>query len=184
MFKDAAVGLLKTVAPTIATAVLGPLGGVAIGFLSKKLLGKDNATADEISNFVTQMRDPEQLVQLKALDQEFKLKMEELGVKTFELEVDDRKSAREMAIKSDKMAILQIVVAVLTMGLFCVTNYLIITGGVVTQDTQTALIVGTAIGNIATLTGVVFSFLYGTTKDSGRKTDELSKALQSSITGK
>ncbi len=87
--------LVRSVAPTIGAALGGPMGGVAAKFLAEKFLGKPDASEAEIADFVA-TASPDQLAKLRQLDYEFKLAMRKLGVDVFRLEVEDRKSAREM----------------------------------------------------------------------------------------
>src|SRR5689334_25251012 len=93
--------LLREVAPTLAgvigTAVggpVGPLAGAAVKFLGEKLLGKPDATPDEVEQAVATMP-PDKLLELRALDNAFKVRMTELGFRPQELEIEDRKEDRK-----------------------------------------------------------------------------------------
>ena len=92
---DALKGIVKTVAPTIGTALGGPAGGMATKFLAEKLLGKSDATEEDIEQSILGAS-PETMLQLKKLDRDFEMQMKQLGVDVFKLEVEDRKSARDM----------------------------------------------------------------------------------------
>lgn len=98
---------LSVVAPTVATALGGPLAGTAVRQLSKKLLGKDNATEEEIANFI-ENANPTQLAEIKKIESEFKIEMEKLNVDLARIESGDRDSARkrEMDLKDKTPAIL------------------------------------------------------------------------------
>ena len=86
--------VVGSIAPTIATALGGPLAGVATKFLADTVLGKD-ATEDELGEYIIGAT-PEQLASIKKADQDFKAKMRELDIDVERLAVDDRKSAREL----------------------------------------------------------------------------------------
>lgn len=86
--------LLTNIAPTIATALGGPAAGIAVKFLSDKLLGKPNATPEEIAQAINSAT-PEQLIKLKELDANFAIEMGRQGVDLYKTEVDDRKDARK-----------------------------------------------------------------------------------------
>lgn len=86
--------VVGSIAPTIATALGGPLAGVATKFLADTVLGKD-ASEEEIGDYIIGAT-PEQLAAIKKADQEFKAKMKELEIDVERLAVDDRKSAREL----------------------------------------------------------------------------------------
>lgn len=87
---------LSVVAPTLATALGGPLAGTAANFIAKKLLGKDTATNEEIQGLIVGAT-PEQLADLKSLELDFKVKMKELGVEVKRLDNKDRADARDLA---------------------------------------------------------------------------------------
>lgn len=88
--------LVANIAPVLGTALGGPAAGVATKFIADKLLGKEQATEQEIAQFIGSAS-PEVLKELKQLDYEFQTKMAELGVDVYRLQVEDRKSARELA---------------------------------------------------------------------------------------
>lgn len=67
--------ILKSVAPTIATALGGPLAGAAVSFLSSKL-GVDPAVVEQT---VAGMG-PADLVKIKELDNDFQLEMAKVGI--------------------------------------------------------------------------------------------------------
>ncbi len=87
--------LVKSVAPVLGTALGGPMGGAAAKFIGDKLLGNPDATEEDLSDYILGAS-PDQLAELKKLDQDFKLKMRELDVDVFKLENEDRASAREL----------------------------------------------------------------------------------------
>jgi hypothetical protein len=112
---------LKAIAPTVATALTGPLGGAAVAALSKKLLGKDDATVDEIGAVIAGSK-PEDLLKLKELEIEFKEQMANLGIELDKLEVEDRKDARarQIALKDwvpSALAFIIVSALMITMGL-------------------------------------------------------------------
>ena len=67
---------LAAIAPTLATAIGGPLAGGAVKFLSGKLLG-DDANIQDLEKLVTNAS-PDQLAEIKRLDNQFKLEMEKI----------------------------------------------------------------------------------------------------------
>jgi hypothetical protein len=86
---DKLVDMLKGAAPTLATAVAGPMGGMAIKMIADKLGVPDSVNA--VTEAIQQ--NPNLVMNLKELD-----------LKAFEKEVEDRKDARAMAtvaLKSD-----------------------------------------------------------------------------------
>lgn len=88
--------VVRTVAPAIGTALGTPVTGMAVKFLADAFLGKPDATEEEVAAAV-QGATPDQMLKLKQLDLEFKTKMKQLDIDVFAMEVDDRKSARDLA---------------------------------------------------------------------------------------
>ena len=88
-------GLLKSVvgavAPTLGTALGGPMGGMAAKMISE-VLGVPN-TPKAIDKAI-QEATPEQMLELKKAEQQFELQMKELSVDVFKLETADIQDAR------------------------------------------------------------------------------------------
>ena len=93
--------LISTVAPWIGTALGSPLGGVAVSSICDAL-GLSDKSEDAIKQDLSGTT-LEQLLALKKADQEFQIKMQELGftqIKDLEmLAVQDRGSARKREIE-------------------------------------------------------------------------------------
>ena len=85
--------VLGVVAPTIGTALGGPMGGVAARTLATSLLGKSDATEQEIISAVTGAS-PEQLAMLKNAELEFQTEMKKLDIDLARINMQDRDSAR------------------------------------------------------------------------------------------
>ena len=114
--------ILSSVAPTIATALGGPFAGTAVKFLAGKLLGDESKSQDEVEQFILGAS-PEQLVNIKKLDNDFKLEMEKLGVDVFKLEVADKGNAREHNKHSNMPAVLSISLTGFVVGIVCALFY-------------------------------------------------------------
>ena len=165
---DALLGILKGVAPVLATAVAGPAGGAAVGWIASKL-GIDDATVEGVTQALT--GNPEMAMKLKELDLEYA-----------KLEAQDRDSARkayaqvatsEYATKLDK-----VVVPVLALGVVGLAFTLI---GVLMfvntpQDQQQIIIF--ALGFITSAAGQVLSFYFGSSQGSKDKTEEMKGMLK------
>jgi hypothetical protein len=89
--------LIGSVAPTIATALGGPVAGMAVKALSGALFGHEDATSDDIK---TALANPtaDQLAALKKIDADFKVQMKALDIDLEQIAAKDRDSARNMAI--------------------------------------------------------------------------------------
>ena len=91
--------ILRDVAPVLSGIVgtANPLAGMAVKMLGEKLLGKADATPDELEKAIAALP-PDKLVELRIADNAFKTRALELGYKPDELEAQDRDSARKMQI--------------------------------------------------------------------------------------
>lgn len=167
------LSILKTVAPWIATAITGPLGGIAIdaacsaiGVSEKTEKGLKQALAG-----VTQ----EQILALKTADQAFAVKMQELGyaqVKDLEnIAADDRKDARNLLVqvKSWVPAVLSLVV---TLGFFGLLFGMML-GDFKVADNQALLMM---LGSLGTAWTTITAFWFGTTSTSERKTEIIAQS--------
>jgi hypothetical protein len=109
---------LKSLAPTVASAVLGPLGGVAVAALGN-LMGVSGATQDKIADVIKLGQlTPEQISDIKKLEMEYQENERARGFKYSELEFQDTKSARDMqvATKSVTPSLLTWLVVAITLS--------------------------------------------------------------------
>jgi hypothetical protein len=94
---------LKTIgslAPTVATALGGPLTGVAVAALGKAL-GLDSPTEDKVANIIASGKlTPEQLSAIKLAELDFQKHESDIGFKYTELEFKDKDSARNLTIQT------------------------------------------------------------------------------------
>lgn len=95
--------VVGTVAPTLATALGGPLAGAAVSAIATALGLPTNATDKDVENAIQKLT-PEQIVKLKQANLEFQAKMKELDIDLVRLSVEDRKSAREREVNSGDSA--------------------------------------------------------------------------------
>ena len=91
------IDIIGSVAPTIASALGGPLAGTAVGALSHALFGTPDKPQAEVEQAVASAT-PEQLLTIKQAEAEFAEKMKQLDVDLAKLAVDDRNSARQREI--------------------------------------------------------------------------------------
>lgn len=154
--------ILKGIAPTLATAVAGPLGGAAVTALANKLGVSDSvdAVAKAISG-----------------DPAAAQKIAELELEYAKLNTQDRDSARkayaaiatsENATKLDKL-----VVPVLALGVVGLAFLLIgVLMFVDTPNDQQQLVIF-ALGFITSAAGQVLSFYFGSSQGSKDKTEDM-----------
>jgi hypothetical protein len=88
--------LLASIAPTLASAILGPLGGVAVAGLGK-IFGIDGATTSDVAKVFQEGKlTPEQLSAIKALELKYQAEEKERGFRYSELEYKNTADARDM----------------------------------------------------------------------------------------
>jgi hypothetical protein len=152
---------LKTIAPTIATALGGPLAGLAIEAVSKAI-GID--PKDVQSTISEGKLSADQIMLLKQAEVAMAARAQEMGLDFAKLNVEDRKSAREMQITTQShipptLAIL-IVVAWATVQGFLLTNVI---------DPSMRELIARVLGTLDGALMLVLSFYFGSSSGSQAK---------------
>lgn len=159
--------LLGQIAPTIATALGGPLAGIAVKTLSGVLLGHENGSEDDVQAALTSAS-PDQLAALKKIDADFKVSMKELDIDLERIAAGDRDSARKMQTET-KDWVPKLLAIVITLGFFGILVWMLVQGMPQTGTEALLMMLG-ALGTA--WTGVV-NFYYGSSAGSKAKTDAL-----------
>lgn len=163
--------IVKAVAPTIGTALGGPLGGMA-GLALAKVLGVPDAQAGDDSAIAAAIQgaSPDQILALKKADQDFAITMQSLGFKNVEaleaLATADRASAREREVKTaDWMP--KVLGLVITVGFFGLLAYLM------KQEPPTGSrdILNIMLGSLGSAWIGVVTYYFGSSSGSARKTE-------------
>ena len=160
-------GLLAQVAPTVATALGGPLAGLAVKTLSEAMFGHQDASESDVSAALMSAT-PEQLQKLKETDATFKLKMKELDIDLEKIEAGDRDSARNMQIRTNDW-IPRAMAIMVTFGFFGILAWLLVRG-VPPSGSETLIYMLGALGTA--WTGIV-QFYFGSSAGSKAKTDAM-----------
>ena len=159
---DTLIGILKGVAPVLATAVAGPAGGAAVGWLAGKL-GMPDATVETITEAL--QGNPEMTLKLKELDLEYA-----------KVDAADRDSARKMqivALQQDDLFSKRFnYYFAMGWSLFSMVYFILVTfvdlpkDGVNFANIILGFLLGTAIA-------AIFNFYFGSSQGSKDKTKEL-----------
>jgi hypothetical protein len=160
------LGILKGLAPAVATVVGGPLGGLAITALASKF-----GVADDVAAVAKAI----------AGDPDAATKLAEIDLKQFQAESADRDSARQResavaAAGGSQLA--QMVVPILALGTVSLTFVFI---GILlfkVIDTAQQQLVIFALGYATAAAQQVLSYYFGSSKSSQDKTSALQKALK------
>lgn len=163
---------IANVAPTVATALGGPLAGTAATFILKAL-GVDAKGKDPVAVLEEKVKaDPTVVLELKKLDYDFQKFLKEKDIRLEELENADRDSARnrEIQVKDRMPGILAVSVSV---GFFGVLYY-IMTHNLPAENKDVVMIL---LGSLGTAWTGIIAYYFGSSAGSKQKTDALSAAV-------
>lgn len=157
--------IVRNLAPTLAAGLGGPMAGTATKFLAEQFLGDKDASEKELEEAISGAT-PEELARLREIDNQFAVEMAQLDVDVFKLEVDDRKSARDLA----KVNMLpQVILSTLFIGGYFGTLYMLFSGEIQLADNMRDLaniLLGVLTANIPS----IMQFWFGSSSGSKEKT--------------
>lgn len=155
--------LIGSVAPTIATALGGPVAGLAVKAISGALFGHEGASKDDI---MTALANPtgDQLAALKKIDADFAVQMKALDIDLERIAAGDRASARDMQ-KETKDWIPRALAVSVTIGFFAILLYMLVYGLPTTGNEALLLLLGA----LQTAWGGIIAFYFGSSSGSQQK---------------
>ena len=153
-------GLLKSLAPTIASAAGGPMAGMAVKMAAKKLGLPDTATANEIEDLIE--REPDKAVMVREADKDFKNRIREMEIdlESFKTEVEDRKDARENFATDWTPKVFSVLTLLLYGGFVMIVTLM-------PHDQNDETIISLVLGQLSGILGTAAAFFYG--GSSGKK---------------
>lgn len=165
---DTAKGILGAVAPTLGTALGGPMGGMA-GKMIADALGVENdekQISDAIANAT-----PEQLAEIKRIEADFKVQMKQLDIDLAKIDAGDRDSARkrQIALKDHTPTAL----AIMTM-----VSFFAYIGAVTFHPAARGADIGfinIAVGWLGGTASTVIAYYFGSSSGSDKKDEMLKK---------
>jgi hypothetical protein len=165
--------IVGAVAPTLATALGGPLAGIAVKTIATQVLGKSDASEDEVEAAILGA-DPQTLIRLKEVELEFKATMVNAGIKLEEIASSDRASARDREVKAQDSWTPRVLATVIVGGfLWCV--YAVLSGYISDlKDPMIATLVGTMIGYTSAKADQIVSYYFGSSASSKAKDETIS----------
>jgi hypothetical protein len=158
---------LKSIAPTVVTALGGPLAGMALAAVSKTL----NIAPEEVHDVLNSNKlTAEQVASIQLAELELKKQAQSMNIDFEQLAVADRKSARDMQIatKSYLVPALAVIIVTSFVGVVIATLW--------GFSKIESVMAGTLIGYLSAKADQVLSFFFGSTAGSQRKTELLSKS--------
>jgi hypothetical protein len=157
---------LKQIAPTIATALGGPLAGMAVSAISKAIGVDEKDVGDLINN---NKLTADQIAQVKLAEIELQKQANELGLNFEALAVDDRKSARDMQVAT-RSWIPPLLAAAVTAGFFGILAMMLL--GKVDSNNPAILMM---LGSLGTAWTGIIAYYFGSSAGSQAKTEMLGK---------
>lgn len=169
--------VLKNVFPTIATVLGGPFAGLAVEAVGSAL-GMSEPTKEKVQELLRGPLSGEQITALKMAENNLVIRMRELDIQVEQLEVEDRKSAREREIKAGGQT--TSILAWSVIGGFIVVVFAILFGGARVDS----VLAGTVIGYVSAKADQVLSYYFGSSRGSDDKTKIIDKMSNGTGNGK
>ncbi len=161
---------IKTLAPTVASALLGPLGGAAVSAIGG-ILGLDQPTQSTIEKaIIGSQLTADQAAELRKLEMQYQNDEKERGFRYVELEFKDIASARDMQ-NINKSNVPALLTMAITIGFFSILAAMMYFPAA--KESGPLLVM---LGSLGTAWTTSCSFWFGTTHGSGQKTDLLAQA--------
>lgn len=162
-------GILAQVAPTIASALGGPMAGGVVKRLATALLGNPEATEAEVEKAVL-AASPDTFIKLKEMETEYAKFVLDNGIQLEKLAVDDRGNARarEIALRDWVPATL----AVTINGAFFFMLFALFKQAIPTDNRDAFnILLGMLSGGMTT----VLTYYFGSSRGSERKTEMINE---------
>ena len=162
---------LKTIAPTAATLLGGPLAGMAVDAIGKAL-GLSDATKDQVKDILTSGTvNAEQMAAIKQAEADLVLKVKQLDIDMEKIHAGDRASARDMAAKTGDVWTPRII-ALVVFIVWGAVNWKLF-NGTISGDMRE--LVARALGTLdATLMAVIY-YYFGSSAGSKEKTQAMAE---------
>jgi hypothetical protein len=157
---------LKTIAPTVATALGGPLAGMAVSAISKAI----GCDPDEVQDIISSGKlTAEQVASIQLAELELKKQAQSMNLDFAKLIAEDKQSARAMQIAT-KSWIPALLAVFVTIGFFGILL------GLMTEHFKTSDALMLMLGSLATAWTGVMAFYFGSSASSQAKTELLAKS--------
>jgi len=161
---------LKTIAPTIATALGGPLAGLAIEAVSKAI-GID---PKDVQSIISEGKlSADQIMLLKQAEVQMAARAQEMGLDFAKLSNEDRKSARDMQVATKSYLPPALAIGV-TIGFFGIL------GGLMYGQIQHAPQIDIMLGSLGTAWTGIIAFYFGSSAGSQAKDNLLHQSTPTS----
>jgi hypothetical protein len=164
---------LKSIAPALGTALLGPMGGIAAKFIADKI-GIDEKTVDAVSNAISgQKLTADQLAGIKLAEIEFQKFCKTNNVDLEKIAAADRDSARTNNVAGGTQNKL-FLLSVLLLGTALGCEVWVLFNGYPVHVPE--IVVGRILGLMDSIAAAVLAYWFGTTASSAVKTNLIAQA--------
>lgn len=163
---------LKQIAPTVATALGGPLAGIAVSAVSKALGISEETRENVFKALQAGQMTPDQIAALKQAEMELQKHEKELGFRFAELDVRDRESARnrESTVRDSTNRVLAYTV---------VGAFIAMVGSTLLGYAKVdSVLAGTLVGYLSAKAEQVLAYYFGSSVGSQQKTDALAASIR------
>ena len=164
--------IVRSVAPTLATALGGPLAGAAVREMAENVLGDKDASEETVAAAIIGAN-PETLLKLREVDYAFKTKLVDAGVKLEELAASDRNSARRREIDAKDSMTPRVLALVVVAGWFLIQWYLL---QHIIDDGMREIIMRT-LGTLDMALGMILGYYFGSSASSAAKTATIAEVV-------
>ena len=155
---------LKTLVPMLGTALGGPFGGIAAGFIAEKL-GLEGKTVDAVTKALTDNKmTADQVTAIRLAEIDFTKFLAQNEITKDQLDTQNTADARAMqiAVKSRTPDILAVIIVT---GFFGILIAMMM--GLLTASDQQALLI--LLGSLSAGFGAVLNFFFGSSRGSQNK---------------
>jgi len=163
--------LIGSVAPLIATALGGPVGGLAVQVLGEAL-GIDTPTQEKVEKaFSSGSMTGEQVAAVRQAEIALQKRAQELGIDLEQIHAKDRESARQMQVQT-RSRLPGTLAILITFGFFGVLAGML-SGQLQASGNNEALLI--LLGALGAAWGAVVNFYFGSSAGSAAKNEMLAK---------
>lgn len=166
--------ILEGIAPALATALSGPLAGIAISTLSQSIFGHKNATTNDIESSLASIS-PDVVLKLQLANQQFQLENQQLNLQQTIIPLENTESARQADVNMTKATgrrdyMRPILAFVMVLGFFITIG---LVGGLIIYKieipTSISVLMGGLIAQITLEVKNIYNFYFGSSQGSKDK---------------
>jgi len=156
---------LSAIAPTLATALGGPMAGMAANMALKALGVEDDEEQERQLKLAVRNASPETLAKLQEAERAFLVEMERLGIERVKLTHQDRADARAREAKVGGWSN-SVLAGTVIIGFFATVGYVLV--GDVTLSGEQGALIGTLIGYVSAKADMICSYYFGSSSGQDR----------------